>query len=153
MVPSGLRARRSRGACHAVATSASGDIYLYQPELQQLRHHGHTADADGDLRIRGGRIAGVHADGDSGSPGNRAANDDQRQLHQSTNGVCLDRRRLHRPHHRDVQGKQEPSKHGHVRSERDQRIRHRRCRADRGYLAVAPSGAARMRRGRVNASR
>ena len=131
----GTRLVKRVGVCN------SGDRYVHEPELQQLRPVGYAAHANRD--VRGGRWYGrarLCTDRESRVAVGGVVNDHQRQLQQRAayQRLRVDRSHLRRDHRVDLHDKQIKGDVGELFREGEQRLGNRHRRANRSQLELRP---------------
>jgi hypothetical protein len=123
-----------------VCVCNSGERYIHEPELQQLRRVGYAADANRDMRDRRYGCARLCADRESRVAVGGVVDDDQRQLQQraACQRLRVDRSHLRRDHRADVLDKQIKGDVGDLFRECEQRLGNRHRRANHGQLELRP---------------
>ena len=124
-----------------VGVCNSGDRYVHEPELQQLRPVGYAAHANRD--VRGGRRYGrarLCTDRESRVAVGGVVNDDQRQLQQraACQRLRVDRSHLRRDHRADLHDKQIKGDVGDFFGQCEQRLGNRHRRANHSQLELRP---------------
>jgi hypothetical protein len=123
-----------------VAVCNSGNGYVHEPELQQLRRVGYAADANSDLRGRQYGRARLCADRESRVAVGGVVDHDQRQLQQRAGcqRLRVDRIHLRRDHRADVHDKQIKGDVRDLFGQCEQRLGNRHRRANLSQLELRP---------------